>query len=150
MSDVDNELRYEEINKSNISDLRRYHKQQLKKEAENTPPEEEPIYVKGTPAIRGGAVIGIGVVVIVFSAMIMPPESAVVWGMMVSFVSAFAITQWGVVTRRVLSDHKQDTGSQQQQQSSSSKPKQICSNCGWRNPQTNNYCHDCGAELDTE
>lgn len=36
----------------------------------------------------------------------------------------------------------------QQQQKSSSQPKQICSECGWKNPKSNNYCHDCGTELD--
>lgn len=41
--------------------------------------------------------------------------------------------------------------SQQQQQigtQSSSQPTQVCSECGWKNPKSNNYCHDCGSELD--
>ena len=29
----------------------------------------------------------------------------------------------------------------------SSEAKQICSDCGWQNPRTNNYCTDCGREL---
>jgi len=37
---------------------------------------------------------------------------------------------------------------QHQQSSSESKPKVICSSCGWKNPTTNNYCHDCGEELE--
>lgn len=39
---------------------------------------------------------------------------------------------------------------QQQQQQNSSKNKQICSNCGWRNPPSNNYCHDCGTDLSSK
>lgn len=38
---------------------------------------------------------------------------------------------------------------QQQQTSSSSKSKIVCSNCGWKNPEDNNYCHDCGEKLGT-
>ena len=35
----------------------------------------------------------------------------------------------------------------QQHQSSQSRPKRICSSCGWQNPQENNFCHDCGSEF---
>jgi len=28
--------------------------------------------------------------------------------------------------------------------------KQICSECGWQNPHSNNFCIDCGRELGTE
>lgn len=44
-----------------------------------------------------------------------------------------------------------DNQNMQQQQvggQSSSQPTQICSECGWKNPKKNNYCHDCGSELD--
>ena len=36
---------------------------------------------------------------------------------------------------------------EQQQSSSKSDQKKICQNCGWQNPKDNNYCHDCGGEL---
>lgn len=29
----------------------------------------------------------------------------------------------------------------------SSGKEKICPNCGWQNPQRNNYCHDCGQNL---
>ena len=35
-----------------------------------------------------------------------------------------------------------------QQQQSSSKNKQVCQSCGWRNPEANEYCHDCGEMMD--
>jgi len=45
-----------------------------------------------------------------------------------------------------------DPGNQQQQQQrvggKTSKPTKLCSECGWKNPKGNNYCHDCGKELD--
>lgn len=31
----------------------------------------------------------------------------------------------------------------------SSEPTKICSSCGWKNPKSNSYCHDCGSELTT-
>lgn len=27
------------------------------------------------------------------------------------------------------------------------EPTKICSSCGWKNPKSNTYCHDCGSEL---
>lgn len=32
----------------------------------------------------------------------------------------------------------------------SSEPTKICSSCGWKNPKSNTYCHDCGSELTTD
>lgn len=29
------------------------------------------------------------------------------------------------------------------------EPTKICSSCGWKNPKSNTYCHDCGSELTT-
>lgn len=40
-----------------------------------------------------------------------------------------------------------DDAQQTQQQNSSSAPSIVCSNCGWQNPEDNNYCHDCGEEI---
>jgi len=43
------------------------------------------------------------------------------------------------------------SGSQQQQQQQqvgdSSEPTRICPECGWKNPESNNYCNDCGYEF---
>ena len=36
---------------------------------------------------------------------------------------------------------------QQQQSSDNTEPKVVCSECGWQNPRKNNYCHDCGEDL---
>ncbi|WP_148290967.1 zinc ribbon domain-containing protein [Halorhabdus tiamatea] len=38
-------------------------------------------------------------------------------------------------------------GLEQAQSSSKPNQKKICQNCGWQNPKDNNYCHDCGEEL---
>lgn len=37
-----------------------------------------------------------------------------------------------------------------QEQSSNSDTRRICSNCGWQNPASNNYCHDCGEPLNSD
>lgn len=50
-----------------------------------------------------------------------------------------------------MQEEMNNQNSQQQQQigaQSSSQPTQVCSECGWKNPKSNNYCHDCGSELD--
>jgi hypothetical protein len=33
------------------------------------------------------------------------------------------------------------------QQSNQSQSDQVCTECGWQNPHSNNYCIDCGGEL---
>ncbi|WP_277541310.1 hypothetical protein [Haloarcula laminariae] len=35
----------------------------------------------------------------------------------------------------------------QPKQNTQSVSKQICKQCGWQNPRSNNYCIDCGEEL---
>ncbi|WP_257627374.1 zinc-ribbon domain-containing protein [Haloplanus salinarum] len=51
--------------------------------------------------------------------------------------------------KHMMTDHdegRNHSGSQQQQISNSTA-KQICSDCGWQNPHSNNFCIDCGREL---
>lgn len=83
------------------------------------------------------------------------PESAVSSGF--AFAGVGVIATWmmvadtGVAFRRSLDDGSGSESQQQQQVSvgggKSKKKMQICRNCGWQNPQDNNYCHDCGDEL---
>lgn len=40
-----------------------------------------------------------------------------------------------------------DNQQQQQVGHSASGAKQTCPQCGWQNPGSNNYCHDCGSGL---
>lgn len=65
----------------------------------------------------------------------------------------FAGIAWlvGTASGRELMKEISDNMDQQQQQQStgSSEAKRICSECGWQNPKINNYCHDCGALLQT-
>lgn len=53
--------------------------------------------------------------------------------------------------RDVLNSITSMANQQQQQQAGTgggeNGGKRICSNCGWRNPVSNNYCHDCGEPL---
>lgn len=56
-------------------------------------------------------------------------------------------TESGARFREEVKDNMEEA--QQEQQFSSSKPKVVCSNCGWQNPKGNNYCHDCGTKLGT-
>jgi hypothetical protein len=63
-------------------------------------------------------------------------------------VWAFA-TESGKKFREEVSENMDDMQQQQQQSDSNTEASQICSNCGWQNPANNNYCHDCGEELDT-
>jgi membrane protease subunit (stomatin/prohibitin family) len=44
------------------------------------------------------------------------------------------------------------SGNQQQQQQQvggDSGPTRICPECGWKNPESNNYCNDCGFSFDS-
>jgi hypothetical protein len=61
---------------------------------------------------------------------------------------AFA-TESGKKFRDEVSENMDGMQQQQQQSDSNTQASQICSNCGWQNPANNNYCHDCGEELDT-
>lgn len=61
---------------------------------------------------------------------------------------AFA-TESGKAFRKEFKENMDEMQQQQQQSTSSSQSKVICSNCGWKNPETNNYCHDCGEQLRT-
>jgi len=58
------------------------------------------------------------------------------------------VTESGKTFRKEFQKNMDNMQQQQQQSSSSSQPKVVCSNCGWRNPKSNNYCHDCGEKLD--
>jgi ribosomal protein L40E len=68
----------------------------------------------------------------------------VIGGIFAGVAWAFA-TESGKEFREEVQENMDEA--QQQQASSSSQPKRICSECGWQNPQSNNYCHDCGSEL---
>lgn len=54
--------------------------------------------------------------------------------------------KWYMV-KVVQSDSSQST--QTNYTSKKSRHKIICKDCGWQNTHENNYCHDCGTELDS-
>ena len=73
-------------------------------------------------------------------------------GIAAGFTLIVAAGIWMIFTeegREAWNDIQEKSQQQQQTDSSRSKPKRICSECGWQNPQRNNYCNDCGAELPT-
>jgi predicted ATP-dependent serine protease len=71
------------------------------------------------------------------------------WGLIflsLPIVAPLVLTEGGREFLKTVQEEIQD-GNQVQQNSTQSKPKRICSDCGWQNPQENSYCHDCGSEL---
>jgi membrane protease subunit (stomatin/prohibitin family) len=44
---------------------------------------------------------------------------------------------------------RNDQQQQQQQVGGDSEPTRICPDCGWKNPESNNYCNDCGFPFDS-
>lgn len=55
------------------------------------------------------------------------------------------LTKSGLKWRNNVNSHLQPDN--QSQTSKTVSKRQICSTCGWKNSQENNFCHDCGTEL---
>jgi membrane protease subunit (stomatin/prohibitin family) len=97
--------------------------------------------------IRGN-LIGVGIAALiggVFGVLNNPSEplsgfvgGVIVFGMVVGFIAA------GLIRQQRKSSRSQQ---QQQQVGGDSEPTRICPDCGWKNPESNNYCNDCGYEL---
>jgi len=71
------------------------------------------------------------------------------WGMIflsLPIIGPLVLTESGREFLKTVQEEMNDKN-QVQQKSTQSKPKRICSDCGWQNPQENSYCHDCGSEL---
>lgn len=66
--------------------------------------------------------------------------------LVISFGWPLVLTEEG---RKMYRKAKQDSYNQQQQQGNPTKSKKICSDCGWKNPHSNNFCIDCGKKLET-
>jgi len=80
------------------------------------------------------------------------------WGILVFPIIWLVITKSGTAFRNGVTENVNESGqlqdyvlSQSQQQEiktgSSQKEKIVCQSCGWKNPKTNKFCHDCGDEL---
>lgn len=95
-----------------------------------------------------GVLLGVGIAVLlggVVGLFLNPSEpiSSFFGGMfLMAIVGVFIIGA-------LVSDTSDFNNQQQQQTGGNSKPKVVCSSCGWKNPKSNNYCHDCGEELET-
>lgn len=51
--------------------------------------------------------------------------------------------------REEMAENAQGASSQQQKTNmgETTSEEVICPNCGWKNPERNSYCHDCGEAL---
>jgi len=95
-----------------------------------------------------GVLLGTGLAVLFggILGVIMNPSDPVsgFFGGMVLFAILGVILVVSLVKEGEIGDFQQ-----QQQSPSKSKQKVVCSSCGWKNPKSNNYCHDCGEELES-
>ncbi|QAU12509.1 hypothetical protein EKH57_07110 [Halorubrum sp. BOL3-1] len=66
--------------------------------------------------------------------------------MMLPVILPLILTETGRHFLKTLSEELEELD-QTQHKSTQSKPKRICSDCGWQNPQENSFCHDCGSKL---
>ena len=68
-----------------------------------------------------------------------------------AFIGAFFCFLPFVLTKSRRNEVKeawdQANNQQQQPQKTSESDFRICSSCGWKNPPSNNFCHDCGTKL---
>lgn len=140
-----------DVDKSDFEELVEYHRGEIRREVgRSNGSDSAPFYVRADDGKRMLAVGGMFALGMIGWLLLVPnPLSGVISGVIVAGVSSLFLTREGVAWRRSLEDH--DGGgqqSQQQQEVSSSGPKRVCSECGWQNPQGNNFCHDCGSELE--
>lgn len=61
----------------------------------------------------------------------------------------FAVGMMTETGRSMVSEALEEMENQNQEQASSDENR-VCSNCGWQNPNENNYCHDCGEKLSSD
>lgn len=112
--------------------------------------EEAPIYTRLDDEQK--AIIGIGAFLLggILGASSNPAEpgfSFLVVGGFFGLVVWMAITKSGVAFRRTVASEMDESQQQQQVNRGRSEQTVVCRECGWQNPQSNNYCHDCGSEL---
>lgn len=119
---------------------------------QTTEPEEENDDSQNgpSPQAQWGIVAGVFLVGGIFGAISNPSDPVsgfLVIGLISGGVAWAFATESGRIFREEFMENMEQAQQQQQQNTSNSKPKVICSNCGWKNPKGNNYCHDCGEEL---
>lgn len=113
---------------------------------------------KTSPQIQWGIVAGFFLIGGILGPMINPAEPVsgfFVFGFTIGGVAWVFATKsgrksWEEFVNWVEKMEQQQQKEQQQSISTSSSTEQniVCSNCGWKNPKSNNYCHDCGGELE--
>lgn len=78
-----------------------------------------------------------------------------VWFLIVGSIAAcpfwVILTESGLNWLNNLDSYQTDSDNTQSVNiDSSSEREAICPNCGWKNPQENSYCHDCGSKIFSE
>lgn len=109
-------------------------------------------YERTSPKTQWSIVVGVFIIFGFLGAVSNPQDpvfSFFVIGSIAGGVAWMMATESGVKVAKAMGNDISQQGQQQQQVggSSSSGGTVICSECGWKNPKSNNYCHDCGAEL---
>lgn len=125
-----------------------------KKIEQETHGDNPPIYTKFSLAQKWG----IGIVAFVLGMVLgfgvnspTPLLTALAFGFLFVGPVLLMITKEGLVLRRGFPKAMSVDGEDQQQQqvgTGHSEETVVCRECGWQNPESNNYCHDCGSSLD--
>jgi len=97
------------------------------------------------------------VVSIVLAAIlaILDPDAGI--GLFILYILGFMVLVYFIGTKEgrkdtmaIMNGTSEQRDEQQQQTvgGEADESKRVCSNCGWQNPASNNYCHDCGEKLE--
>lgn len=108
-------------------------------------------YRKASKELQWGVVAAIFFIFGILGAVSSPQEPVSAFfivGGIAGGVAWMLATESGVQVAKAWGiDISQQQNQQQATTSSSKSQNKICSNCGWKNAPSNNYCHDCGEEL---
>jgi Na+-transporting NADH:ubiquinone oxidoreductase subunit NqrB len=117
---------------------------------------QDDFHEKTSSQIQWGIVVGFFVVGGILGTIFNPAEPAsgfLVFGFLIGGVAWALATESGRKSLEEFADIIEEMDQQQPQQqqsvstSSTVEKNVVCSECGWKNPKSNNYCHDCGEEL---
>ena len=160
MSDNDNqsfrdqveEVRDENRSESNTND-NEFEQRMEELEREAAKKDVEPLYTRLSDQAKAGAGVGLFIIGGILGAVSNPTQpifAFFVIGILAAGVAWLTITKSGVAFRKQIAENAGNNNQQQQQQVSRGKKNErtvICQECGWKNPKQNNYCHDCGNEI---
>jgi ribosomal protein L40E len=82
----------------------------------------------------------------IFGAIVVASGVSILLFITISKVGIAGREEFSQLMKKSVNDHNQ----QEQKQDKANQKKiqqKICQNCGWKNPKSNKFCHDCGNEL---